>query len=1127
MADGSLIFDTKVDTSEFQKGTQDIKNDVKKVSEAMKNAGKEIEATINGDIAESIDGIGAQAQETSAKIQAILDNTEKSAKSKAASIGAIYKAQGMNASDAMRMAWTHIERGSADVNECIRSDAEKTSKQVEKKTKKSAEKIEKQFKQSGNNVVGIFKKVGAAIASAFAVRQIVSFGKEAIGLASDLQEVQNVVDTAFGDMAYKMEAFADTCIEMYGMSKLTAKEMGSTFMAMAKGMGQATDVASDKAVELTGRLGDIMSFYNKTASEVNTIGKAIYSGETEPLKQIGIVMTETNLEAYALAKGYGKLYSKMSSAEKLLVRQEYFLEQTQMAAGDFVKTQDSWANQTRILSERWKEFMTICGNGLMQVLTPVVRTLNQMVSSLIDVGNELSAIFGINVSSNISEEAAKAQEELAAMGDSIEEAEKQAEGSTASFDDLVIIGGAESDTGAVENASAIETRKEETDATEESEKATSKLEQALISVGETLGWLGGVFETSFVATFGNKSVFDSIMESFRNLRDSMMDTFSTEGMKEAASGFLEAYVEYLGSGVGAFASVGASLADNLAGGAKLSFDENKESVQNSMLALFDVGEQMAGVLSDFNGAASGIFEVFRSDDAKQLTADIISLFSSAFFGVTELTGQFGVDILELLTAPFTENEELIQTTIEDTFSSISPFLWTLKDIVDEVFGTIRSVYDEKIYPMIVSLRDGFTNIGTTLLEVYNEYILPVVDYASMKFDEFASGPLSDLIEKFGEFAGKVADCVRTIWNEFLEPFILWFIENIAPEISAGLTSCIDMFFLLWSGISEVAGYILDALGGILDFITSVFTGDWEGAWNGIKEFFFGICNAMKTRLDTWCEAIKKLIKPMLDDIKKTWEARWGAIKEFFSGICNAMKTRLDTWCEAIKMLIKPMLNDIKKTWEARWSAIKEFFSGIWTNLKNLANNSMLKMKLGISNSLNTIKDKFTKIFTDIKSTVARIFGELWDKIKEIINRILGGVESMANGVVKAINKVIDALNGLSFEVPDWVPKYGGEYFGFNIPKLSEVSIPKLATGTVVPANYGEFAAILGDNKREAEVVSPVSTMKQAFKETIAELGGLDGGDYTFIAELDGEVIFREMIRQNRRYKKQTGKPAFQ
>ncbi len=140
------------------------------------------------------------------------------------------------------------------------------------------------IKTQCNSLNSVLSKFGRVAAAAFSVTKIVQFGKEAIELASDLQEVQNVVDTSFGDMAYKMEAFADTCLETYGISRLAAKQMGSVFMAMSVGMGQSADIASDKAVEMTGRLADIMSFYNKTVSEVETIGRAVYSGETEPLK---------------------------------------------------------------------------------------------------------------------------------------------------------------------------------------------------------------------------------------------------------------------------------------------------------------------------------------------------------------------------------------------------------------------------------------------------------------------------------------------------------------------------------------------------------------------------------------------------------------------------------------------------------------------------------------------------------------------------------------------------------------------------------------------------------------------------------------------------------------------------
>lgn len=286
------------------------------------------------------------------------------------------------------------------------------------------------------------KSMAATIGLAFGVKELIEFGKRSIDAASDLAEAQNVVDTAFGAMSWKMEQFAATALETYGISELTAKNMGSTYMAMAKGMGVATDAASDMAVTLTGRLSDIMSFYNKTQSEVDTIGRALITGETEPLKAIGVVMTQTNLSAYAMAQGFAKTYDEMSSNEQLLVRYKYFLEQTSLAQDDFAKTSEGWANQTRLLSERINEFMTNLGSVIMNVLTPALQFANEAVTFLNDL------FFGGN--SNVEDTTAVKNaeaitDEVTSMGTAADKSKKKLNNLLSGFDELHIISGAGSD----------------------------------------------------------------------------------------------------------------------------------------------------------------------------------------------------------------------------------------------------------------------------------------------------------------------------------------------------------------------------------------------------------------------------------------------------------------------------------------------------------------------------------------------------------------------------------------------------------------------------------------------------------------------------------------------------------
>ncbi len=285
------------------------------------------------------------------------------------------------------------------------------------------------------------KSLAATIGLAFGVKELIDFGKRSIDAASDLAEAQNVVDTAFGAMSWKMEQFAATALETYGISELTAKNMGSTYMAMAKGMGVATDAASDMAVTLTGRLSDIMSFYNKTQSEVDTIGRALITGETEPLKAIGVVMTQTNLSAYAMAQGFSKTYAEMSSNEQLLVRYKYFLEQTALAQDDFAKTSEGWANQTRLLSERLNEFTTNLGGVIMNVLTPALQFANEAVTFLNDL------FFGgkTEEETTAAKNAEAVTDEVTAVGTAADKSKKKLNNLLSGFDELHIISGAKSD----------------------------------------------------------------------------------------------------------------------------------------------------------------------------------------------------------------------------------------------------------------------------------------------------------------------------------------------------------------------------------------------------------------------------------------------------------------------------------------------------------------------------------------------------------------------------------------------------------------------------------------------------------------------------------------------------------
>ena len=264
-----------------------------------------------------------------------------------------------------------------------------------------------QFNRQLNGITKVAKKAGTALAAAFGVKKLVSFGKQCINLGSDLQEVQNVVDTTFTSMSSKVDKFAKDSMKNFGLSETMSKKYTGTLGAMAKAFGFSEKQAYDMSTTLTGLAGDIASFYNISQDEAFTKLKAVFTGETEALKELGIVMTQSALDQHALANGFGKTTAAMTEAEKVALRYAFVQSKLSTAAGDFARTSGGWANQMRVLNLQFESFKASIGQGLINVLTPALRMINQVMSGLVNLANAFKNFTGLFVKSNKTAESAK------------------------------------------------------------------------------------------------------------------------------------------------------------------------------------------------------------------------------------------------------------------------------------------------------------------------------------------------------------------------------------------------------------------------------------------------------------------------------------------------------------------------------------------------------------------------------------------------------------------------------------------------------------------------------------------------------------------------------------------------
>jgi methyl-accepting chemotaxis protein len=282
------------------------------------------------------------------------------------------------------------------------------------------------------------------------IRQLMQFGKQCLEFGSSLTEVQNVVDVAFGNMANAANNFAANNAQKFGLSELAAKQYSGVLKAMYNSLGVNNAQGTEMALGLTSRAGDLASFYNIDSKDAFAKIRSAVSGETEPMKQLGVNMNVANLNAYALSNGFGKLYDKMSLAEQAMLRYQYIMSTTNQVSGDFERTSGSFANQLRILQLNFQSFSATMGQGFINVIVHVISALNSLLAHLQTVANAFRAftalIFGDNSAQagggGIADEitgAAGAADNLANNLGGASKAAKELKNATMGIDELNIV----------------------------------------------------------------------------------------------------------------------------------------------------------------------------------------------------------------------------------------------------------------------------------------------------------------------------------------------------------------------------------------------------------------------------------------------------------------------------------------------------------------------------------------------------------------------------------------------------------------------------------------------------------------------------------------------------------------
>lgn len=846
---------------------------------------------------------------------------------------------------------------------------------------------------------------------------------KAITIASDLVEVQNVVDTVFGDMTEKVEEYADKSIEQFGMSELAFKQYASRFQAMGTAMGIDTssienankflnkstggyvglsDSMADVSLNLTKLTADMASFYNVSQEDVAEDLSAIFTGQTRPLRTYGLDLTQATLSEWAMKQGLDANIQSMSQAEKTMLRYQYVLANTTAAQGDFARTANTWANQVRILQERFKQWASVLGTGFIAAFKPFIQTLNNVMGKVTqfteNVLNALGNIFGWKFEifgGGITDDLADS------MGDT-----------------------------AVDTGDAAGSAGDLSDNLGEANKNAKKLYSTVLGIdelninnpdkGSTGSGSGGSGGTG-----GSGSGGAGAGSAGTGLTTTMTRNDAILKAYESSIDNLYELGEYIGD---TLANVLESINwDSVYEGAR-SFGKGLADFLNGLISprLFrDLGGTIAKSINAILNGANTFAETFDWDNlGVSLASGIDQFFIDWDAGLTgETFGNFASGMIEAMTSAIETLGE------EDTFEAIG------QKIVDFICGINWGELTWDLSKFFVALSDAILDIPNDFARGIGQGIIDKIfgKDSGIEMPDIAFSPASmlGLALQFDEIKKWAAETTSVVASRFETGWKLsekaW--ENGEPFFSG-----------LWEGIK----YIFSPVG---DFFKEKF----DSAYRWVKNAF----NPITTWFHEKWDAVKGVFKDVQSFFENGFQEAYDAVESIWDGLGSFFKGVAENAFKPIKSLVNGVIKGINwvldkvgsKTRVSEWGGIKfaNGSDGLPQDTLGVVNdqpgstykelivppsgkpfipegrNVMLPLEKGTK----IMPAKQTKAFMSgmphFAGGIGDFFGNAWDAIKSFSGNVLDYLTHPGDIVKIAIDKFV----GISDFVEPWLSVAGG------------------------------------------------------------------------------------------------------
>ncbi len=985
---------------------------------------------------------------------------------------------------------------------------------------------------------GIASKLTKLVIGVNAAKGAFNGLKSAMDYSSNLTEVQNVVDVGFGKYKSKVEDLAKTSIQDYGMSELTAKQIAGRFQAMGTAVGFSQKKMSGMSTELTKLSADMASFYNEDQEKVAKSMQSVFTGTTQPLRKYGIDLTQATLEEWAHKQGVDANMKSMSQAEKTMLRYQYVISQTGAAQGDFARTSNTWANQTRMLQQNFQQLGSTIGQIAINAFKPFVKAMNSTLIQLDKFAKSardaLGKIFGWEYEEgggvtqnykNDMEDAADGANDTADATKKATKAQKEFNKQLQGFDRL---------------NNLTSSKNKDNDGTG---KGSGTSVGELSNIGSGSGGKWKKKDSVFKKFESDIDTLEKLGKKISTTLSKAMEDIDWKSIYQKAAGFGSGLASFLnglfagGEGARLFSDLGSTIANSLntvltglnSFATTFSWNEFGRNLGIGINGFFTTWD--AGLTADtFNNMANGV-----------LTAMISALNRIHWDLIAKRIGELikGID-----TKGIGNNfGKLVDSMVNALYTLVSN-KETWKDLGTKIGDGINGFFKgfgksgwKKLGKTISNTFSGFaTTITTALNTVDWEYVgqcignfLSGIDFGKIAID------LAKLALAIGKAIAKaIKGSMETAPIETSIIGVLAILKftglgkaifkTLATKIMTKIAEALGVESV---GVGTIAKMAAKGIGKAITKVPSVIgTFISSGAAATAASIFASVAAAVVAVFAGW-NIGKAIGEAIMSDEQKKYAYKF-KFKDLFTYSPEEWKQGLADWWVDVEDYWGNKTLKVKTKFEAT----KEKVAGWWSNVKDWWGDKAVSVKSKLSTKANDLSKWWKNVkdwWGDKALKIKSIFS--MDTLKSGINTLIGWINS----------KIIDNLNKISLKLPKAL---GGKTLGFNInhiatfetggtPKMGELFYARENGKPELVGRQGNRTKVINNDqiiestsKGVADAVYNVMTpVLTSLVVAINKMNSGNGQALYVEGVSDGDIV-RITTDANERFKKTNGRPLY-